>query len=302
MAEYLSKHPQDVTDMNNAIKDNADAIFVIEEDYLKNSDKVQLQSNIDLLSTTVNNIETAYKDADSNIILRVSNIENDYLTSTDKDELNNSISRKIDSNDVYNKEEVDRKLADVITGGQIDLSNYYTKSETYSQSEIDSKFENLDFPETDLSGYYTKEETNDLLNTKADSSTTYNKTEVDDLINNIPEYTLPTASADTLGGVKVGTGLSITDGILSSTATEEIEELREAVDANSKAISSMDTDEVAGYITSVLQADGKLYADAVQAIPAEDITVADANNNFTGATVEAILNELAEMWSWEEIE
>ena len=30
-------------------------------------------------------------------------------------------------------------------------------------------------------------------------------------------YTLPTASADTLGGVKVGTGLSITDGVLSAT-------------------------------------------------------------------------------------
>ena len=30
-------------------------------------------------------------------------------------------------------------------------------------------------------------------------------------------YTLPTATADTLGGVKVGTGLTITDGVLSAT-------------------------------------------------------------------------------------
>ena len=30
-------------------------------------------------------------------------------------------------------------------------------------------------------------------------------------------YTLPTASADTLGGVKVGANLSITDGVLSAT-------------------------------------------------------------------------------------
>ena len=29
-------------------------------------------------------------------------------------------------------------------------------------------------------------------------------------------YTLPTASADTLGGVKVGSGLTITDGVLSA--------------------------------------------------------------------------------------
>ena len=29
-------------------------------------------------------------------------------------------------------------------------------------------------------------------------------------------YTLPTASADTLGGIKVGSGLSINDGVLSA--------------------------------------------------------------------------------------
>ena len=30
------------------------------------------------------------------------------------------------------------------------------------------------------------------------------------------EYTLPTASAETLGGVKIGSGLTITDGVLSA--------------------------------------------------------------------------------------
>jgi hypothetical protein len=34
---------------------------------------------------------------------------------------------------------------------------------------------------------------------------------------NVSPYTLPTASADTLGGVKVGSGLSIADGVLSAT-------------------------------------------------------------------------------------
>ena len=34
--------------------------------------------------------------------------------------------------------------------------------------------------------------------------------------NNPTPYSLPTASADTLGGVKVGSGLSITDGVLSA--------------------------------------------------------------------------------------
>lgn len=38
-----------------------------------------------------------------------------------------------------------------------------------------------------------------------------------DLVNSPPpEYTLPTADATTLGGIKVGTRLSITDGVLSA--------------------------------------------------------------------------------------
>ena len=48
------------------------------------------------------------------------------------------------------------------------------------------------------------------------------------------EYTLPTASSETLGGIKVGSGLTITDGVLSanggggdSTALEEISTLPE---------------------------------------------------------------------------
>ena len=48
----------------------------------------------------------------------------------------------------------------------------------------------------------------------------WNATEGDALILNKPtipsEYTLPTASADTLGGVKVGSRLTITDGVLSA--------------------------------------------------------------------------------------
>lgn len=37
------------------------------------------------------------------------------------------------------------------------------------------------------------------------------------VLSNNYTYTLPTAAADTLGGVKVGSGLSITDGVLSAT-------------------------------------------------------------------------------------
>lgn len=55
-------------------------------------------------------------------------------------------------------------------------------------------------------------------------------------------YTLPTASADTLGGVKVGTGLTITDGVLSAdgvtpaanvadSEATTVEQLKETVNA-----------------------------------------------------------------------
>lgn len=38
--------------------------------------------------------------------------------------------------DVYTKNEVDERIANVSSGGSIDLSNYYTKEETYSKEEV----------------------------------------------------------------------------------------------------------------------------------------------------------------------
>lgn len=51
----------------------------------------------------------------------------------------------------------------------VDLSNYYTKQETYSRKQIDDKLANLDV-DVDFSNYYTKTQTDSLLNTKADKS------------------------------------------------------------------------------------------------------------------------------------
>ena len=45
------------------------------------------------------------------------------------------------------------------------------------------------------------------------------KTKLDGIANNANNYSLPTASASTLGGVKVGTNLSISNGVLSATDT-----------------------------------------------------------------------------------
>lgn len=71
--------------------------------------------------------------------------------------------------------------------------------------------------------------------------------------------------------------------------------------ANKAAIEAMDLAEVSGYVKSIKQEDGKVSATAVANIPASDVTVADAADNFTGTNVESILAELAAMWAWEEI-
>ena len=98
------------------------------------------------------------------------------------------------------------------SGGGGDLSNYYTKSETDSQ--IKKSIDKIKVP-TKLS-----ELSNDAgyLTQHQDISNLATKSEVSAVENKIPAaYELPTASATTLGGVKVGSGLSITNGVLSAT-------------------------------------------------------------------------------------
>ena len=55
------------------------------------------------------------------------------------------------------------------SGGDVDLSDYYKKTETYSKVEVDTKI--ADIPPTDLSGYYTKTQTETLLSNKVDKVT-----------------------------------------------------------------------------------------------------------------------------------
>ena len=98
------------------------------------------------------------------------------------------------------------------SGGGGDLSNYYTKGETDNQ--IKKSIDKIKVPTkiSELSndaGYLTQHQDISNLATKSEVSAVENK---------IPAaYELPTASATTLGGVKVGSGLSITNGVLSAT-------------------------------------------------------------------------------------
>ena len=74
-------------------------------------------------------------------------------------------------------------------------------------------------------------------------------------------YTLPTASADTLGGIKVGSGLSITDGVLSADGVTPA-----AYQADSTASSYTQLKEDFNALLAALRTAGLLEATA----PAQD--------------------------------
>ena len=92
---------------------------------------------------------------------------------------------------------------------------------TEAISKLINQIKALQNKTVDLSGYYTKTETDSKyvvkVNGKGLSTNDYTTAEKTKL-NSLNNYTLPAASADTLGGVKVGTGLAIAnDGTLSAT-------------------------------------------------------------------------------------
>lgn len=118
-------------------------------------------------------------------------------------------------NDYYTKEEIDQKLDEITVGGEIDLSNYYKKSEVDNllnakadKSELTGKQDTLisgeniktingnsilgsgnieiqaSTGETDLSNYYTKEECNSTFATVSQMENKVDKEEGKSLIDN----------------------------------------------------------------------------------------------------------------------
>lgn len=110
-----------------------------------------LDINIDLssyatkeeLNTAINSIDlSAYaKTSDIPIVpTKVSELENDSGYLTEHQDLSAyALKTEIPSLDGYaTTEYVDNAIANVPTGGTTDLSNYYTKDETYSKTEVDT--------------------------------------------------------------------------------------------------------------------------------------------------------------------
>ena len=103
----------------------------------------------------------------------------------------------------------------------------------YTETEIDNKLTNkADSNHNHDSRYYTETEVNTLLGSKVDTETgkglstnDYTNEEKEKLAF-LTNYELPIASTTTLGGIKVGSGLSITNGILSASGGGEADSVQ----------------------------------------------------------------------------
>ena len=87
---------------------------------------------------------------------------------------------------------------------EINLTNYYTKLETYSKTETDSLLSQ-------------KVDSEDGKGLSANDFTTILKNKLDGIAEGANNYTLPAATTSTLGGVKIdGTSITIADGVISA--------------------------------------------------------------------------------------
>ena len=125
----------------------------------------------------------------------------DKSTTYTKTEVDTALALKADSNSVYTKTETDTALA-----LKADSNSVYTKTETDTALAL----------KADVDDVYSKSEV-------YNKNETYDQTEIDDAIAAVV-YTLPIASASTLGGVKVGNTLTIDSetGELNSKSASEV--------------------------------------------------------------------------------
>lgn len=180
-----------ITDLENSVTNVNTRITNLNTDiqtnYVKNSslsNNYYNKETIDSkLSTKVNNNDLAIKVSEINIAI-----------SDAEARLENEIASKANSKDVYTKSEVDEKLDNLViggggSGGDINLSNYYTKAEVDAAIDADiaalidgapdvyNTFKEIsEYIESDLTGTAAMQAT---IASKADSSSVYTKTESD---------------------------------------------------------------------------------------------------------------------------
>ena len=179
---------------NIKIEENADYCLI------NSTDLAKMENGVLFFNISYSVADNSYSDGLFNNV--IAGNTNYYIS------LNNS-----GENDYYTKEEIDEKLDKIVAGGEIDLSNYYKKSEVdnlllakANKSELTTKQNqlvsginiktinnqsilgsgNIDIQastgETDLSDYYTKEEINETFATVSQVENKVDKVEGKSLI------------------------------------------------------------------------------------------------------------------------
>lgn len=172
---------------------------------------------------------------------------------------------------------------DVLSGEfTVDLSNYYTKDETYGKTEVD----NLLTAKADKSTTYTKTEVDGFLTSKANTADVYSKTEADGKF--ALKTAVETAQADATQ--------ALADAAAAQDTADEAKAAVEALTGTSGDITTLKSDvaTLKGQMTTVqgkvdaLEKAGYQTAEDVQGILTDGHYVADENyvhtdNNYTAA-------------------
>lgn len=286
MAEYLSSHPQTVTDIRNQIVElNNDVIeernrAIIAEGVLQ-EDLNSINSRLTVHDTVTEEIQSSL----STLTDSVNEIAEDYLTSDDKTELTKYTDDKVGeiSLDGYATQAwVEQKIIDLETGG-LDASVLATKSEL---AAVEAKIPSLN-------GYATEEWVNskNYLTEHQDISHLASY----DYVNGLSVNYDAVGSADkALQDAKKYTDEKVAE-------VGDTSEIESKIVSLEKAIESMDMSTTEGFVTSITQADGKIAVTTVDTISSDKLTIIDTQDHFVSTTVEQALAELADMWSWEEI-
>lgn len=138
--------------------------------------KLEIDNKIDNINIPETDLSNYYnkQETDNQIDTKISQIDlTDYAR---KNEIPSSVSQLTNDRNYATENYVATKISEAqLAGGNVDLSDYYTKSETNSQ--IDTKISQIEIPEIDLSNYATKDEipstvglaTENYVNSKFDS-------------------------------------------------------------------------------------------------------------------------------------
>lgn len=140
------------------------------------------------LNTAVEEIDNKYEKPSTGI--PSSDLEEKYLLTTDISDW-----AKQPTKPTYTKEEIDLSNVD-------NTSDLNKPISTATQNALDNKIDKIEGKSL-----------------SANDFTTVLKEKLENIDDNANNYVLPVASSTTLGGIKVGTNLSISDGILSSKDT-----------------------------------------------------------------------------------